>query len=253
MVIIGIAGGIGHGKTTLAEDLLSLEPQAAHLEMSALITEVINDWQSNTGVFPNPNDLAAINGWLARLQPIIAEILHQDITQRQLSIKAADIRAQPELYEKLFFYLDQVGKNPRLGKTRITTANKSDYRAILQWLGGYVQVRLPPGAWFRALIRRAAAAEFEGGTLCILSGVRFPADVDVIHDAGGFVVRIERKLENEIDKNDLTEKSRDSLMVDTILFNDAGLAELQACALQVYADISSGQLRKNYYAKEFRK
>lgn len=252
MIIIGIAGGIGHGKTTLAEDLLSIEPHAAHLEMSTLITEVINAWQSNTDDFPDSNDLPAINHWISRLQPILNEFLRQNITPSSLAIKAKDIQSQPELFEKLFAYLDQVHKSPNLGKTKISAANKSNYRAILQWLGGYVQVRLPPGAWFAELIRRAKAAEFEGAKLCILSGVRYPADVDAIHAADGYIVMVERKLKNEVDKNDLTEQSRAALKVDTTLFNDGGLAELKFCAKKMHNDVSKEKLRKTYYASDFR-
>ncbi len=248
MIIIGIAGGIGYGKTTLAEALISIEPRSLHLETSTVIAEVINNWQSRAKSTPDPNDVAAINEWLSLLPDVLEQVVHIKPEQPLIELNKNGSVMHAESNEKLFVFLRQSQKDQTLGQTQITADNKSEYRALLQWLGGYVQLKLPRGIWFHELIRRAASAAEHGKKLCVVSGVRFPADVEVIHDAGGFVILVERPSVAAIDTTDPTERERSRLQIDTRLVNDAGIDELKQCAQRIYADIKRHKLRKFYEA-----
>jgi dephospho-CoA kinase len=43
MIILGMTGPIGHGKTTFADALSDLVPSTVHFESSLIIAEVAND------------------------------------------------------------------------------------------------------------------------------------------------------------------------------------------------------------------
>ncbi|HSW79314.1 MAG TPA: hypothetical protein VLG47_00895 [Candidatus Saccharimonadales bacterium] len=248
MIIVGIMGGIGHGKTTFAEALHRAQPKSRHIENSELISEIINNWQSQTTFIPNPAKSDDVKKWLQLLPGAFEKATHQSIDRNIFAFDPEIANKHPILYEKLYTYLLDVQKKPALLSTPITVGNKSEYRAILQWLGGYVQVKLPPGFWFRELIHRVKQFEMQGVELGILGGVRFPADVDVIKGADGYVLLIQRSLSREMDANDPTEAARKLITPDTTIHNDAGIAELIGCAKKVYDNLQNAELKQEYFA-----
>jgi hypothetical protein len=167
MIIIGITGGIGHGKTTLAQALARVEPQSVHLETSDVIAEVIYAWHAQTTHLPNPHKVEEVNQWLDLLPNILASVVHEQVSAESLHFTMQDITNQPALYDKLFVHLQTLEKNPGLLSTRINDGNKLQYRAILQWLGGYLVKKVDPGIWYRELMRRAKSAEQQGKRFAI--------------------------------------------------------------------------------------
>jgi dephospho-CoA kinase len=61
MQLVGITGGIGHGKSTLAVDLAACAPKSKHFESSGIIIEVINAWRSARPLFPTDSSIEQIN------------------------------------------------------------------------------------------------------------------------------------------------------------------------------------------------
>lgn len=248
MIIFGITGGIGHGKSTLAEAFGRVEVNARHLEAFTVIAQVVEQWHSQTSHVPNPHDLAEVNNWLALLVPILKQTVDETVDPTKLAITMNDIMAQPELYEKLFTHLQNLQKNPGLLTSRITEANKDSYRPILQWLGGFLVTKIDPGIWFNEVIRRAMQAKEEGVQLCTIGGVRFPTDAAIVRAAGGKVILIHRPLIGERDYADPTERERIHIQPDVTIINDAGLKELVMVAQRLYADIKLGRLKARYDA-----
>jgi hypothetical protein len=251
MIMIGIAGSIGHGKTTLAEDFIDFEPNSIHLESSALIASIVNDWQKLTVTVPDINDLASVFNWVAMLPEIMAENLHTKIDPQPFHLGKRNVKNRPDQFLKLFNYLVQIRTNPKLIKTTITYANKLEYRSVLQWLGGFVQLNLPHGILFHELARQAESAGSHGTKLSVISGVRFPADVDVIHSHRGYIVLIDRPSAPIRETDDPTERERNNLTIDSLLLNNADLKQLYNCAKKIYSDMQIGQIEKSYEATQY--
>jgi hypothetical protein len=250
VISLGIMGGIGHGKTSFAEALQSTEPKSIFLESSVLISEIINAWQAETALPPDASDLNAVNAWIALLPGILRASLNVEVASNLTVVTERDIAKNPEIYQKLFDYLESVKKNPHLMRTAITADNKTDYRSVLQWLGNFVQHRLSPGSWFQELTIRARDAEHEGYRLAIYSGVRYPADASVLRASGAFIVEIVRPSAVEIDADDPTEQARSLIIPDCKIINNAKLQDLAACASVLYGDASNGTISQTYIASD---
>jgi hypothetical protein len=250
MVIIGICGGIGHGKTTLAEAFGRIEPQSVHLESFEVIAEVIDAWLMRSPSLPSPHDLNAVNAWVQLLPDILAQVVHVTTRPEVLAFGPNDIAAHAEFYEKLLIFLESVQKNPALLNTRISATNKAQFRPLLQWLGGYLVMMVDPGIWYKELMRRTAAAEKQGIRLCTIGGVRYLTDAELVRRGGGFIVSVRRPLLGDLEMSDPTERERKKIRVDITVVNDAGLKELARCARQIYADIRLGKPQKRYAATD---
>jgi hypothetical protein len=248
MILFGITGGIGHGKSTLAEAFLHLEPNALHLELSDIITEVANALHAATTILPDPHNLSSVLRWLQPLPQILQDITH--IQTGSVAFTADDIAMQPALYEKLFVHLDTMRSNPQLLQTTITQANKNQYRPILQWLGGYLVSRVSPSIWTSEAVRRAKVAGANGTALCSIGGLRYPTDAEVLRNSAGKVIHIRRPLITEQDLSDPTERERNKIIPDTMLLNDGNLSQLVSVAAQLLLDTKVGKLRAQYAASD---
>lgn len=250
MVIIGITGGIGHGKSTMADAFGRVEPRSRHLESFTVIAEVVNAWHKQTKAVPNPHKLDQVNYWIQLLPGILAQTVHEQVNPASLQFGLKEVAAQPEFYEKLFTHLQNLKKRPDLLTSQLTELNKAEYRPILQWLGGYLVARVDPGIWYKELMRRAAGFSAEGGQLCTIGGLRYPSDAAIVRSGGGYILLIHRPLMNELDLTDPTERERYKIQPDITVVNDAGMPELLACAQSIYTDIRLGKVQSRYVTSD---
>lgn len=248
MTIIGITGAIGHGKSALAEAFLTVEPRSQHLESFYLIAEVVNELIKYLNKVPSATDLASINDWLSRLPDILQTITHLDQKPEPIILNAHTIAANQIEYQKLFAQLDIFRSQTGLLKQKLTEANKSTYRPLLQWIGGYVTTRIDARAWYRELVRRAVRAGEKGTALAVIGGLRFPNDAAVIHEAGGKVVEIQRPVAPQADLQDPTERERAAIQTDCTVINDGSQMQLQSVAGAILADLLTNQLKPQYRA-----
>ncbi len=249
--VIGITGDIGSGKSTFAALLRSMEPSHAIYETSELISEVAEDFNralsGELAFETTTNNVELVNQALIWFIEAISERLHQDdVVWNQLAITKHNLAAHPELFEKLFVYLDAVKKQPSMLDTRITTENKNQYRPLLQWLGGYLVAKISSGIWYDELFHRIGLHDADK-SLVIIGGVRYPNDAAAVRSHGGIVLGVERP-GLAADVADITESSRSQIQPDVLVHNDGSLDELQKLAERFWDDLGAGNCQQNYNA-----
>lgn len=246
MIIVGITGGIGHGKTSFARFLADQAPRHGAWETSEVICEVANGLRHSGLPSPKSSDHAAINDWLTALPAILLATVHLDPGFDKLALRSERLRRSPENYTKLFEYLDLMQAHPELLSADITTENRKLYRSLLQWLGGYLVKVADEGIWYDEIVRRIRLSQGSGNQLATVGGVRFPGDAERLRNAGGSIVEIKRASLQPKDAHDITERERGLIVADTIILNDGSLDQLAHCAAQVFADLELRQLRPKY-------
>jgi hypothetical protein len=248
MIIVGVTGSIGHGKTTLAEYLAVAAPTHRHFETSDLINEVANDLRSANKSSPSSGDLIAINDWLLPLQAILTKRVNVTLTSADLVLTPDRLAASPENYQKLFEYLDAMQAEPELQHTIIDAANKGSFRSLQQWLGGYL-AGLHDGIWYEEILQRVQA--LSATELITIGGVRYPSDARIIRESGGSIVAVMRSELSDRDTTDLTERHRSQIIPDSVVYNDATLNQLATCARALYDDLRSHTLQREYRATTY--
>ncbi len=249
MIIIGMTGPIGHGKSTFAKVAIELEPASKHFESSLIIAEVANALHATTTAIPSRDDIDSINNWLKPLSSILLETVHARCSFEQIRLDMNDVQQHPGDYEKLLLHIENLNRNPKLTQQTITKENKEAYRPILQWLGGYMIKKVDSGIWYKEIVRRVQAIQNEGYKLCIIGGLRFPADAEYVHQINGVVIKVYRPGHLQYDSLDPTERERDNITPDSTVISNGTIDDLKNCVKLVLDDLVSGQLQKTYYAK----
>lgn len=250
MIIAGLTGDIGHGKTTFAEFLAAQSAKARHLETWELVAEVASSLKSAAPQHPSPNDIEAINEWLQALPKLVQVHMHVEITFEAVRLTPTRLADHPTHYAKLFEYLQEVQRTPKLATDPITLDTKERFRHLLQWVGGYLAIT-HDGIWYRELIRRTRHLSSQGVELVTISGVRFPRDAEILRNNGGVILEIMRPGQDKRDKNDLTERERELIKADSIIINDGILPDLERCAQSVWKDLTLRDIQAKYLASSF--
>jgi hypothetical protein len=251
MVIVGLTGGIGYGKTTFAALLANNAKFHRHWESWEVIAEVANALRHENSVHPTPDNIAGINAWLAPLADIIATCAHCPADFTQFALNPKRLKADPLHFAKLFEYLTLMQAKPELQTGDITDVNRQQFRSLLQWLGGYLVKTVNEGIWYDEIIRRIHLAESTDLELATVGGVRFPGDAERLRNARAYIIEIRRPGMEEADKQDLTERERKLITTDSTVINDGTLEHLAHCAKQVYDDLQGRTLAKQYSASDF--
>jgi len=193
-------------------------------------------------------DIDLINQALIWLPDAISERLHFDTTWANIAIHKHDTLAHPELYDRLFSYLKTVQEKPELLDKIITAKNKSNYRDLLQWLGGYLVAKLSKTIWFDETIRRIELHDADK-KLVIVGGVRYPNDAEVIAQNGGRIVAVTRP-GHEQKNTDITEAQRSLIKPDITVANDGTLKDLRLVAERLWADIGAQKITQHLSASK---
>ncbi len=249
MILVGITGSIGSGKSTFAEFLSEQTDRHIHFESGQLIAEIANEFRKNSSQSPVSSDIDGINYWLRQLPPIVEQVTHKPLDYKQLVITPTKLKEAPANYAKLLEYLDYMATNPKYLDSQITDENKDLFRSLLQWIGGYLVKIIGSGVWYDELIRRAQHTP--NIELATIGGVRFPGEARRVVSAGGSVISINRPSIDTKDPNEITERERGLIVPDTTIINDAGLPELLSVAALVYKDLQTSNLVTGYTASAF--
>jgi hypothetical protein len=245
MIIIGLTGGIGHGKSTFGQYLANNATTHGQWESGELIAEVATALRASKLPSPQPDSLNAINGWLEPLPAILDKTVHVQVT-RPIILTRSDLAGDSPYFIKLLDYLRLAQADPIHQHNPITSENKETVRPLLQWLGGYLAKTIRDDIWYQEIIRRVNATP--NLQIALIGGVRFPADAACLRAAGGKIINITRPRLDQPDLQDLTERERGLIRFDSTIYNDASLEQLQTCAQQVYHDLTTGRLVVDYRA-----
>lgn len=248
MIILGITGPIGHGKSTCASSIVAARPGSGLYESHGLVAEAANALNKQLAVPFAPSDIDAINLWLTGLPQVIADVLHVKSDFAKLRIIKQNVLAHPIEYEKLFLYLHNVQRDFSITNTSITDSNKEIYRPLMQWLGGYLVQHVDQGIWYNELYRRAQ--EHPEAPFAIFSGLRYPNDANIVRAAGGKIIKVFRSNMPQTDVLDPTERERGSIRFDVQLDNNGSLQQLQEACMRLVEDAENQQLKPLYKAVE---
>ncbi len=251
MILAGMTGPIGHGKTTFADALTELEPKTIHLETSLIVIDVANSLHAALTDPIDPYDINLLNKWLHALPAILLDQLNIKCSFDQIKLVGTEIEDHPIEYQKLIMHVENLRRNFTLAKQEITNENKEAYRPILQWLGGYLVEKVDKGIWWNEIIKRSKVCRQEGYELCIAGALRYPTDSVIIRHAGGIVIKVYRPGHLQNDLLDPTERERDNIQVDCTIMSNGSVAEMGRCAEHFLKDIRVGDVKKLYQTKDF--
>ncbi len=251
MILLGMTGPIGHGKSTFAKALKEIVPNSEHLESSLIIAEVANAMHDALTDIPDPYDINSLNKWLRSLPVILLQVLKVKVTFEQLQLDQSQIEQHPIEYQKLILHVENLKRQPELAKKVIVRENKETYRPFLQWLGGYLVQKVDRAIWYNEIARRARAAQGKGRELCIVGGLRYPSDATILRSAGGIILKVYRPGHLQNDMLDPTERERGNIPVDCTVASNGTVDDLKRCAIKVLGDIKAAQLQPNYHSVHF--
>lgn len=249
MILLGMTGPIGHGKTTLANALAKLEPNTVHLETSMVIIEVANALQQTLKKPFDPYDVDALNEWLKALPDVLDRVLHVKCSYEQIKLDPIAVVQHPVEYQKLILHAENVRRDFRLARQKINQENKESYRPLLQWLGGYLVSRVDSGIWYKELVRRIRQVERAGCQLCIVGGLRFPTDGATLREEGGIIIKVYRPGYLQNDMLDPTERERENITVDSTIMSNGTIEDVGIFAMHLLEDLRSGELQTLYQVK----
>ncbi len=250
MIILGMTGPIGHGKTTFADALASHEPSTVHLESSLIVAEVANAFQAALTDIPDPYNVERINNWLRALPQILLEVVHVRCTFDQIKLEQTAMEEHPIEYQKLILHLENLQRNPNLMRQLITKENKENYRPLLQWLGGYLVQKIDSGIWYNEIVRRVRQAATAGCKLCLVGGLRYPTDAAILRGAGAIIVKVYRPGHLQSDMLDPTERERQNIQVDCTILSNGTVADMTVFTGRFYDDLVHNRLQPTYHSAE---
>ncbi|MBW3538184.1 hypothetical protein KY386_01685 [Candidatus Parcubacteria bacterium] len=252
MILVGVTGGIGQGKTTVSRMLRELAGAGPEcdLETSYIIAEVANAWIATwpptpLKVTPGQDAVGLANELIKTLPAAVRQKLDTSVTSEQLKIERND--ESLAFHHQLTGYLQaRLAAGPaadELFPAPITPANKALHRQLFMWLGACLVVKVGPNIWGNALERRIKALAAGGQGFVTVGGIRSKYEVKMIHRNGGLVVRVVRP---EAQANtDLTERFMREVVPDVEVINNGSFEELKGAVKRLHGDLAGGRLRSN--------
>lgn len=248
MILLGLTGAIGHGKSTFAETLHVHTPGMLHLETNMPIVDIANALQARLITEKVAATPEFAHAWLQALPAIIEDLLHRDATAEDIVPEVTAIVNRPTEFATLLEYLQAAVANPAMVGTNINASNKETYRPLLQWIGGYLIERIDPYIWIAEVIERARDYQASGGSLAVIGGIRSATEAQVLQQGQGKVILIRRPGQTERDLSDPTERKRAGIVPDATVINNGTVTDLLDVANRMLTDLNNNTLQTTYEA-----
>lgn len=257
MIVVGLTGGMGQGKSTVGQALRELAgvDYKADLEASYPISEVANAWMETWPkplILPSDQSVVGLANDLIKTFPDIL----QRLTGKELSYEAMRIDdGDPEslkLHNRLIAYLEHYlslssAELAAQLPTPIFEQNKRLHRTLLQWIGGVTIEQGVPTVWSDLLDRRIKQLAERGYKLVTVGGIRYDHDAAMIKSNGGIILRVERP--NSTTSSDVTETAMSGVKPDVVLHNDGTLEQLEVVVRGLWQDLQAGKPKEEYWAR----
>ncbi len=256
MIVVGLTGGMGQGKSTVGQMLRELAKvdYKADLESSYPITTVANQWLStwpqSLVLAANETQIQLANRLIESLPPIIEEVTGKSTTAKVLQINEAD-SANVTLHKRLLDYIGQwleesEGERHDRLPLPIVPQNKALHRALFQWLGGMAIELIYRPIWSDLLDKRIKQLAERDYKLVTVGGIRYDHDADMIQANKGVILKVMRP--HSAHSSDVTETSMSEVEADIVLHNDGTLAQLEWVVRQLWQDLQVGKPQAEYRA-----
>lgn len=230
--VFGFTGEIGSGKTAAARLLHEAAAPASglHVEFSDGVIDLAHGWMERIGVVQRVG-AAEIDA----LQQATRSVFGVRVPRAALSeAPTAELAAYLESFQGL-----------AAEQRDISVATKDLHRPLLQWLGHSYVTHVNPEFWndvVRAKIENGRAA----AALVTVGGVRYPQNADILHEYGGYVVKVIRPDSSSAAQGHTSESGIPDSHVDTHVLNNGSLEHLAESMTQLWNDANGGAVQPQY-------
>lgn len=239
-MIIGLAGRAGSGKSTVARMLCEMVPGAREIAFAGPLKAIVGEvygWPDE--VLNGPSELRnRPDPRYVRLDRAACEKILRDVEQGERMLRGLAHRHSDEAISDAALLQFTGGLTAEeFADLRETGVVHLTPRFALQRLGTEWGRACCEDTW-AALgvdVARQLLARPTSVPLVVISDVRFPNEARLIRDAGGFVLRIDRRQANE--REALHESERHFILADVTIDNDKSIDELPTAlkrALEVF-------------------
>jgi hypothetical protein len=244
--ILALTGDIGSGKSEFTRMVHEIEPDSESYESREIITEAANKFNEflrryDTGTI----NAETVNEALVKISQWMNDHFKTGIDPGNIVFTDEEAQTRPELFTRLHDYLDQIKADPAMLGKVINAENKPQFRAILQWLGGYFPYKYRPGIWFEEIGRRIIQLDPQPKVISV-NALRYPHDEITIrrfaaeHNYDCSILEIVRP-SIASNSGDVTERSRKQIESDTKIINNGSLEDLKDVAEELLKDLPSPQ------------
>ncbi len=252
MILVGLSGGIGQGKSTVGKMLRQLGKVGpdCDLESSYVVTDVLNAWLIE---WPQPldrsTDLIDLANQLIQLLPeVVSSFSPYRVTADDLQILRTDSSraANAKLMEYLQNRRQSNNENVEF-PLPLTPENKGLHRDLMQWIGAVMVEKVNGRFWSDITGARVDQLKAVGHDCVTVGGIRSEGDAAMIRERGGVVVRVLRP--GATADNDPTETWMNSWKADVEVINNGSLEELHQTVQNFWDDLGAGKVKPAYQAK----
>lgn len=228
--LAGLAGGSGHGKTTLGNMLGELAGKATTLEYSTYVIALANEWGIHWSA-QSGYSMKRFHDIGDALTLVLNRLVSNNSGRKLTKALVKEAMAKSGGLSALERYLKK-DKFPR----NISMANRAEHRELLEFLGVFLVEFVAEDFWDLYLDPDLRIAVESHDFVSV--SIRMPSNAALIREHGGAVVKVFNP-RKEVKKNP-TEAGLIDIRPDVIVVNDLGLPALRRTAKFLWGLLDNG-------------